>query len=314
MKRTKTFKIVTAIITADLHLSGNTPSSRIDDYTKAQRRKLTFLKELQVKHGCPILDAGDIFNSSKSPPYVESFAYIFLPDNIITIPGNHDLPKHSLDLYHESSLALLENVGKIIVLRSPEDSPHCASRVMCVYGIPFGQYGTETDSPYFKPDKQTINVLLIHEMVFPKGKPPWPGAEGFAAEEILKMNPEFDLIVTGHNHNAFVVEKDGRLLVNPGSMLRQSIDKEDYEPRCYLYYADENKVVPVYYPIEENVFSVEEKKAKEEKRERLAAYIERMNMEWEVGLSFRRNLEDFLNKNDVSRRVREVIWASLPQT
>ena len=47
--------------------------------------------------------------------------------------------------------------------------------------------------------------------------PPFPGATGGNAINILKKYPQFDLIVTGDNHQSFSVEYEGRLLVNTGT-------------------------------------------------------------------------------------------------
>lgn len=94
-------------------------------------------------------------------------------------------------------------------------------------------------------------------------------------------------------------------------MIRISADKTDYKPRCYLYYADTNTVEPVYYPIEEGVHDDSHIVQTKERDERLTAYIEKMNMEWNVGLSFRDNLEAFFKRNKITKKVRQVIWHSL---
>jgi DNA repair exonuclease SbcCD nuclease subunit len=119
MERTKRTKIADAILTADLHLSLRTPIARTDDYPEAQKRKLQFIQELSYKNNfCPILCSGDIFDRWNSTAELCSWAFDNLPKNIIAIPGNHDLPLHSLDQYKKSSLYLLDTVQKIIVLKN----------------------------------------------------------------------------------------------------------------------------------------------------------------------------------------------------
>jgi hypothetical protein len=155
-------------------------------------------------------------------------------------------------------------------------------------------------------------ILLIHELVFPDKRPGNWGKEGYTATEILERYGDlFDLIVSGDNHQSFVVNKGGYLLVNPGSMMRITTDQKDFKPRCYLYYANSNTVEPVYFPIEENVHDISHIKHKNERDERIIAYIERMRGGWEVGLSFKKNLEAFFSENKTPRKVREIIWQAL---
>ena len=100
-----------AILAADLHLEESTPVSRTDDYLAAQLRKLEFLQILRDQNGgCPILCAGDIFNKWKVSPWLAAWAYSHLPEGIITVPGNHELPMHSVEEFEKSILHLMEMV------------------------------------------------------------------------------------------------------------------------------------------------------------------------------------------------------------
>jgi len=293
--------LVTAILTADIHLWDNPPSTRIDDFLVAQERKLKFLKELQAKYKCPVIDAGDVFNGWKASPWVTLLAYHLLPTPFITVPGNHDLPEHSMKLYEKSSLALLEKVRKGVAVLS--SGGEACLQGYTVAGFAYGEKLGRVDG----------DIVIIHDLVYPTGKPPWPGAEGYEARKLFELFPHAKLILTGHNHTAFVEEHEGRLLVNPGSMMRLSIDKADYKPRCYLYYGKQNRVRAVYYPIEQGVFDLTHRAAMEERKKRMEAYIERMNMGvgWGVQFSFRANLEQFFKENKIPRLVREVIWKHL---
>jgi DNA repair exonuclease SbcCD nuclease subunit len=146
-----------------------------------------------------------------------------------------------------------------------------------------------------------------------KGKPPWPGCEDPPAKELLKRYPDYDLIVTGHNHQSFVEELDGRLLVNPGAITRQEADKADHKPCVYLWYAEENQVEPHYLPVEEGVISREHIEQTEERNERIEAFVSRLNDEWEAGLSFEQNLERFFKENEIRQSVQEIIWGAIEQ-
>ena len=78
-----------------------------------------------------------------------------------------------------------------------------------------------------------------------------------------------------------------------------------------MYYAESNTVEPVYLPIEDGVLDRTHRDKVQERDERLSAYIERMGMNWEVGLSFRQNLEAFFQENNTPKKVVELIWSHM---
>lgn len=156
-------------------------------------------------------------------------------------------------------------------------------------------------------------ILMLHELTWLVDAPHW-NQRGLVAEDLLNTFDDFDLIITGDNHQSFVRQKGNTLLVNPGSMMQMTADQENYQPQCYLYYADDNTVEAVNLPTEEGTFNREHLDAKKERDERIAAYIERMNTDWEIGLSFRKNLEAFFNENDVPKKVREIVWRAMEAT
>jgi len=62
----------------------------------------------------------------------------------------------------------------------------------------------------------------------------------------------------------------------------------------------------VYLPIED-VISREHLKKNEQRDERMEAFVKRLKDDFEVGLSFERNLEAFFRKNKTRKAVRELI-------
>lgn len=316
MKRTRTVKKpnksnrpANAILTADLHLTSKIPISRIDDYFQAQANKLRFLWELSMENNnCPILCAGDVFDHWKASPWLCSWAYRHLPKNMIAIPGNHDLPMHSMEEYDKSALFLLEIVGGLTVLKN--ESILIPGDIEIV-GLSFGGYESSMIGSYFGKDAHR-KILLIHEMVWPGSKKPVWAPNSYTVKDIFfEAEGEVDLIVSGDNHQAFTAEMDGCLLVNPGSMLRRTADQADFTPVCYLYFADDNTVESVFYPIEKGVHNIDHLTEKKDRDARITAYIERINDNWEGGLSFQQNLRAFFEQNEIPRKVRELIWQYL---
>ena len=143
------------------------------------------------------------------------------------------------------------------------------------------------------------------------GKSPWPGCTDLTAEQILDEFPQFDLILTGHNHKSFVAEKDGRLLVNPGSLTRQAADQADHRPCVYLWYADTNTVKPYYLEINKGVVSREHLDRITARDERIEAFVQRLSGEMEIGVNFEESLERFAQKNKVRKSVMEIVWRAV---
>ena len=308
-----------AILTADLHLTDASPVSRTDDYMLAQTSKLRFLQALSDDNNhCPILCAGDIFHNWKASPWLSAWALTFLPKPMITIPGNHDLPMHSLEYYDKSGLSLLEKVSKnsntpfLTVLGPRGDTKTYIGKEIEVIGASFGQLKNMEIEQSANSCK--TRILMLHELVWPDARPGWGKAEDWSAPELTKKyGKHFDLILTGDNHQSFVYndDKNNCLLVNPGSMMRMTADQADYQPWCYLYHAEDNEVTPIKYPIKKEVHNRDYIDQKNDRDERIAAYIERMNHDWKISLSFPNNLQAFFAENDTPTKVREIIWQHL---
>jgi DNA repair exonuclease SbcCD nuclease subunit len=313
MKRTRKVRkarVADAILISDLHLTDKTPVSRMDDYIEAQKRKLEFLKKLSKENNnCLILCAGDVFDYWKATPWLCSFAYKYLPEPFICIPGQHDLPGHSLDEYPKSALGLMDSVGKVCVINDWR-KPIIGNNLFIV-GVPYGKLD-EFDPKEITFPKRKRKILLLHTLIWLDKRPTWSKGD-YTANEILGRYAEyFDLILTGDNHQRFISLKNKTtILINPGSVMRITADQANFQPRCFLYYAEDNTVKDIDFPIQKNVVTREHIEEKAQKDERIQAYIERMNKDFEMGLSFRRNLEIFFEENNVPKKVREIIWKAM---
>lgn len=282
-RRRRSNKCVSAVFVSDIHLTDTTPVSRTDDYIQAQEKKLAYIQELADKHQCPIICAGDVFHHWKSSPWLLAWACKHLPLPMVTIPGNHDLPMHSLDQYERSSLHVLDTAldQLHVLLSNPATYDICGRK-----------------------------IVILHELIWPTSHASMASMVGgrTAAEVLREYAGEFDVVITGDNHMPFVEEFKGTILVNPGSMMRSTADQIDHRPRCYVYYAEDNTVEPVYLPIQHGVISRQHIDKVKERDARIAAYIERMQSNSKVTLSFRQNLEAFLKKNNISEEVEQEIW------
>src|SRR5688572_18895632 len=96
-----------AILCADLHLTLRPPLCRADkNWMLTQRDYLLQIRKLQepahlknhleATAKIPVICAGDIFDRWNPPPELVNFALRFLPNGMICVPGQHDLPNHNI--------------------------------------------------------------------------------------------------------------------------------------------------------------------------------------------------------------------------
>ena len=300
MKRTTaTPKIkVDGILCADFHLREDTPICRTDNFLAAQWRKLDFISALQQEYSCPVLHAGDLFDHWKPSPALLSKTIEHLPEQFITIYGNHDLPQHNLELAYKCGIRVLEAAEILMVWEGAHwgqilSQEHCKN--ISIPGIPMS------------PESIYRKIVMWHVMTY-EGKPPWPGCTDAPINEILnKYTGQFDLIITGHNHKTFCGEKDGTRLVNPGSLTRQTVSEGDNIPTVFLWNAETNTITPVELPYEKDVISREHIEKVEKRDDRIQAFVERLSTEFGICLNFKDNLEQFEKKNKIRPTVMQIV-------
>lgn len=294
VRRAKVKRRADLILAADWHLRDTVPTCRTDQFEATQWQKVVFIRELQAKHNCPVIHSGDMFHHWKASPYLLAQTILFLPQKFYTVYGNHDLPQHSMSLKDKSAINVLE-VGRHLTVLS---------------GAHFGEEHPER----YIMDLKGRKVLVWHVMAY-KDTPPYPGCTLPPASKIMRDSrfKDCDLIVTGDNHIPFVEEYRGRLLVNPGSLTRQTAAQVDHKPRVYLWFAKENEVEAVYIPIKKRAVSREHLKEKESRDKRVEAFVEWLRQEWEVGLSFEQNLKEFLDQNKVRKSVVRIIQKAVQE-
>lgn len=295
--------ISTAILCADLHIRANVPISRTDDFLNAQWEKLNFIFALCEENKCPLLIAGDVGDKPQWPNWLLEKVMSIINQykiDIFCILGQHDLPEHRLDYWQKSGCGVLDRSGSISIVqeRSVSDG------IFDLY--PFS-YGVEIVEPEIS---KLPTVAMVHQMVVEK-KDLWPGQQAPKGHELLKKFTGYDLILSGDNHGPFVSEYENRLLVNPGSMMRSTAAQIDHRPRVYKWYAETNEVEAVYLPIEQNVIDRTHIEVKQERDKRMEACVTRMSDNFEIGLSFENNLEEYFRTNRTQKNVTDKIWRAV---
>jgi predicted phosphodiesterase len=289
-----------AIFCADLHLRDDTPLCRTDDYWKAQKRKIDFIFDLIDEKHCPLIIAGDL---GHRPKWSNALLNVLINNTIrhfnlivMAVPGQHDLSGREEKDINSTAFGVLFNAGII-------DSP--SGKI-----TPF-----ESIESYRIKDRK---IGVTHQMII-EDKPLWPGQVANTGIQILKKNPEYDCIVSGDNHLPFVAEYKGRILVNPGSMMRMTAAQIDHKPRVYLYDAKSNSVEPVFLPIEEEVVSrkhIEEKQERERRAKefndiQVQAYINKVKGQEGGSISFKKNMEKYFGNNEIEDEVKQKIMEKM---
>lgn len=285
------------ILCGDIHIRETVPVCRTEvEFYEAQWLKLDFISDLQKMHQCPVMSTGDFYHHWKTSPELTTLVMQHLPKEFISIYGDHDLPQHSWKLRHKSGLTTLAEAGYVTIPDGGHGFDKSSNKL---------PKGTEASVTMFGR-----KILLWHLLTWKK-ELPYPGCTTSNAKKLLKKYPQFDLIVTGDNHKPFTEKHKGRLLVNVGSMMRQSADQVDYHPAVWLYYAKENEVVKMHLPIEKDVVSRDHLEKTQQRNDRIDAFVGRLNSQFKVSLDFGQNLEQFYSKNKVKKSVKKIIQSKM---
>lgn len=284
------------LIIGDTHITDKKPQRRLDaNYLDSVLEKLVWCFKLAAKKDCgAIVIAGDVFDSAKVNHQTVSRVLSVLPSDIpvYAIYGQHDLLYHGRNI-ENTPLNVLQASGYINILDSESvNSDYC---------------GVSWEEPI---ESKGQKILVIHQMMSNVVEP----FECTDAAKFLRKHKEFDLIVSGDNHKQFVVENEGRFLVNPGSLMRTTTKQFDHEPAVYIW-TDGIKVLQRYpipvKPIRE-VFDLDHIEEEQEKDEKLEAFISGLSSDTEImGLDFLSNLRGFMRANKVRESVRDLIETKL---
>lgn len=285
------------ILSADWHLRDDQPECRLDDFWLSQWEKIHQISDISRKCGnIPVRVAGDFFHKSKPSLFLVSYTMWMIDFPLYAVYGQHDLPYHRFDRRNESGLYALQTAGIVTILNQ------------CHYG----------QEPKPTPQDNVI-PLLWHKFVWDGKQLPWTGCNEETAAQVMDRFPMYQTIVTGDHHKPFTHRKNGRLLVNPGSLTRQASDAT-HRPRVYLWYRESNTVEPVYLSTPDNAISREHLERQEERKERIQRFTKRFKEEfaekWNAKIdatSAEERLSQFIRDNNIPKGVEQTIYECLQE-
>jgi len=283
------------LLCGDIHITDKTPDNRCDDFPKTLFQKLSFIVDQSIKNKCVLLSPGDVFDRPGIPySLFSTIATMFKKTNVITILGQHDLRFRT-----KINTPLLALSLCIDSFRIATSNPITYESVKI--------YGSSYDEEIPIPDPTYFSILLVHKMLIDSYTQEWE-KEYDSALVFLKKH-KYSLILSGDNHQSFIVEHKNRLLVNCGSLMRTRKDQINHKPMFVIYDTDTRKYQKVYIPIKpaEEVFDMAMLEREKEKDERLAAYVEGLIEGCEIGLDFQANLFAAIKTNKVNESVETII-------
>jgi len=307
---------VTAILCSDLHLRDDVPRCRLDDnYFETQMQKLRFIVDLSRSFRCPILCGGDVFDWWKVSPNLlnRTIRILRMGQEWFAVPGQHDLPRHNLSLVEKAGIwnLVYGGMGGFTTILDPSQDEiiHHPRGDISIRGVPYGGEPGDARKPPSRASGAIFRrVVILHRLCY-REAPPYPGAPADGkAGWFFKTLPEADLILTGDNHQQFTMTEVGRLLVNPGSMMRMSADQVDHHPGVFLWKAGTNTVERVEIPHMTTDISREHLEDREKRDARIEAFVSRLTGTYEVEVNFRENLKRHLSANRIPRLIAEAVW------
>ena len=295
------------LLSADFHLRKTRPKSRIDNFFESQERKIRYIFQLAQDNNCPLVIAGDFFELARPGEFLNQWIINLIGEYSIQIfvtPGQHDIPNHNLALINDSGLGVLAAAGAITLLTDP-NKPIIVGKYV-IFGCPFG---TDPNSIVFKKGiNDKIKVLVWHHMTILE--PLWEEQYADKAGKLLRLFPQFDLIVTGDNHQSFTYDRKDKWLINPGSVMRKAADQIEHQPSVYSY--NEGVVERLYLPIEDEVFNVSHIKLAKEKEARYGDFIAKLHTGFKIGIDLNHNFVSFFKENQVRKSVENLVWECIP--
>ena len=280
------------IITADIHAQEQTPIARTDNYISTLIAKIkyinNYMRNNKIKYW---LDSGDLFTKWKSSPKLESLLYNNLPDNFITVAGNHDLPYHNIESYSESSLNLLETTNKIKVLKNGE--------IININGVKITGFSYSQEIQNNNADI-CISHLMVVDNVNDEKK-----LSALHGIKFLKKY-DFEYTITGHNHKQFILttKRGNRTLINPGSLMRRDITQKNYKPAFFILDFDNKELVKHFLPIND---IIDDTHTKNKKTTDYNAFIEGLQTDGKQVNTFNENLEIYFRKHNIKNNIKTII-------
>lgn len=295
--------MIKILATGDLHLRKSAPAMRIDDFLATQERKLVEILDMaEEQEVAEVIFPGDVFDRADAPYGLVEQAIRWLASrrlHYLFVFGQHDLRYHTSDKQNTPLGVLCTALGTQARILSPK-SPYRVSSghtnailYGCSWGEPLPSELEEADH----------RIMVMHRPISDKPLP-WDHPDFLLARDLVKKCPA-DIFITGDNHTQFIVSYKGhgkdRTVINMGSVMRTTTGQVNHEPAVALISLgrSEFELDVRQIQIRKNVFDLERIQAKEQKEERIAAFVTGLQGGFNPELKFIDNLQAMAKKSPI---------------
>ena len=238
---------------ADLHLTSACPVNRIDNYEETALRKFDQILSIARQHDAVLTVSGDFWDTTKMSkiPYELTNKVIQMlrmtKVRMLACHGQHDMAYHNPNLQSSPYYTLL--VAGAMEIPGPMG--------ISIGNVRFFGSGWGQDIPM--PEEKNpdlVEVLLLHRTIT-EYEPPFFLKDGTSAAKAMEVLRNFDFILSGDYHEAFIRQEADRFLVNCGPMLRQKITERTLKPVAHLIDTDERTVTSIPLDVRDDVWNDE---------------------------------------------------------
>jgi len=280
---------------SDPHLTWGKPISRLDDVKITGIRKFNFVLDWCSKNSAELLIPGDLTDSAHGWYLYLELVKSLLKYKVIPIVvyGQHDM------YFRTKETTIMNALIKNNLIHLVEGNR-----------LPFYGYSWSDERGYENDDiDRKCKILLIHAPITTNQL--YPNQVFMDARQFLRENKQFDLIVCGDIHRRFMVEYQGRYIVNSGSMLRLDADEYMFEhkPGFWVYDTNKKNVDWVEIPHEEaeRVLSRVHIERKKEINLMMKDFIDSISEQVDLDMDFEKNIMNFIKSNEVDSKVQNIL-------
>jgi|GEM_PF-1476957 len=235
------------VLCGDCHFTSQQPVSRLDNVLEASINKWSSILQFALQHEAAVLIAGDFCDKPRDwylLPRLMSVMAQYRKVNVYAVYGQHDMYMRSEGGREATNLGVLAKAGMIKILdkKGAWFGAGKPAKPWCVRGCHWGEEIPTIEKDNLSQRYEPRYALVIHASIAKEAV--YPGHSYIKVGDLIKMYPEYELIMCGDVHRRFLaVGPDKQLIINSGPIMR--LEANDYNmnlnPSVLFYSTDTGK-------------------------------------------------------------------------